>query len=252
MGQPVRFRSSLIPPLLYIGAVLAAAVGLCLPAQRQSLVYLIQEAGSVLWPLLLALPILIGLAVLLFTQRFWVWPFVYLAAYFTVFGGLLIEQRGHAVEAAFEYTRVLTIALTVFVAELVGLFIGRLASRPLALAFFGGAAIWLGMEAVARMQNGEIVCWHNAVSWIAAAGFALQSGLQLHKYLEIERSKRDGYYDPAEEAPEEDYSEPVAVVPPRPSVNEGALPWKVIIGEKPPLAAAAALDGEPKAPSPET
>jgi hypothetical protein len=239
MGELMRSRSTLTA-LSYLGAVLAAAIALSLPAQSAALGKLLAAIASPLVPALLILPLIAGGLILWFSRRFWTWPFAYLTAFYVVFSGMLVAGEQRSVDEAFEYARIITLTITVLVAELVGLFLGRLGGRLLGMAFFGGAALWLLLAAAGRIDGGVLLSGRNAVSFVAGIGFALQAYLQLAKHLAKLQAEREGVEVIDDDASEEELAAYVPVIPPRPTVNDGALPWKVVIGEEPKARLAAA------------
>ncbi|MBN2082044.1 hypothetical protein JW859_07535 [bacterium] len=179
-------------------------------------------------------PIVLGLLVQMIGRRFWAWPYVYLLVFALVLSG---DPRDF-VDQAYAYASLLVWVFTVFVAESVGLSLGRWLHRFVGIAFFIGAGGWMLIKAFTEKDPSLVARWQALILALAGGLFLIHAGIQLYNY------RRSLETQAAESEPEPvEATEPA---PPEPTVGESEGPWRVVSAEQPPAADQSGDNGDNK------
>jgi len=205
--------------------------------------------GHPLASLAILAPVVLGLLVQMIGRRFWAWPYVYLLAIALVLSG----NPRDFFDQAYAYASLLVWVFTVFVAESVGLSLGRWLHRFVAIAFFIGASGWMLIEAFTEKDTALVARWQALILALAGGLFLIHAGIQLYNYRRDQKLKpaepsvAEDEPEPAEEkTPETETAETVEQPPPEPTIGEGAGPWRVSSEELPPVVGQSGDNGDNK------
>jgi hypothetical protein len=138
-----------------------------------------QLLANPLYATLIFLPVFIGLLLTILMGRFWVWPYIYLAALLQSMVPLGINFE----EEIFAYVTKVVLVVFVLVAEGFGLMGGKLLHRFIGIAFFFGAGAWLliqGRHFFGSQPDGE---QHNFLMTLAGGLFFVHALVQVENYV---------------------------------------------------------------------
>lgn len=138
-----------------------------------------QLLANPLHAVIIFLPVFIGLLLTILMGRFWVWPYIYLAALMQSMVPLGINFE----EEIFAYVTKVVLVVFVLVAEGFGLMGGKLLHRFIGIAFFFGAGVWLliqGRHFFGSQPDGE---QHNFLLALAGGLFFIHALVQVENYV---------------------------------------------------------------------
>lgn len=180
---------------------------------------LLARAFSQPWVALgLYAPLVLGLLVQLIGRRFWAWPYVYMLVLALGMAGTT-EDLG---DQMYAYGGSAVMVLTVFVAESVGLTLGRWLHRYAGAAFFIGAGCWMFIEGLREREPEPIGRWQSWTLVLAGSLFLAHAAIQAHLFLKRQHLERTGQ----QERPEQEVATESPAAP-KPVVGAAHQPWLI-------------------------